>query len=220
MISHLARFALTAMALVGFAGSAHAMELLLDDCDDMGCEGSTLYLSVVEDAGGTFLVTYRIDTTNYTGDRLGINQIGFKAISGWTSGTVLSAPIGSITGSWAEVFDDPNTAGPEHSDTPLCEGSKGDTDKVCIRGFVYAMEDEFGNDTRGVYEWTFRIDDGTLITNTDEWHIGGQYATGGGRQPGMIISAEGGGTTAVPEPTAALLFGLGAVLVTRRARHR
>jgi len=138
MISHLARFALTALALVGFAGSAHAMELLLDDCDDMGCEGSTLFLSVVEEPGGSFLVTYTIDTTNYYGDRLGFNQVGFKAISGWTSGTVLSSPVGSITGSWAEVFDDPNAVGPP--DSQVCETSSGDTDKVCIRGFVDATK--------------------------------------------------------------------------------
>ena len=213
MAAQVLRFAFVALAILGFASSAQSMELLLDDCDDMGCEGSTLYLSVVEEAGGTFFVTYTIDTTGYTGDRLGFNQVGFKAISGWTSGTVLSAPAGSIT-DWNPVFDDPNAVGPPDGD--VCETSSGDTDKVCIRGFVDATT------TKGEYTWTFRIDDGTLITDTDEWHLGGQYANGGGRTPGKIISAEGGGggTPPVPEPTAALLFGLGAVLVTRRARHR
>ena len=92
MILHLARFALTALALIGFAGSAQALplqyaELTLNDCDAMGCEGSTLYLSVQEEAGGSFLVTYTINTDNYTGNLAGFNQAGFKAIDGWTTGT-------------------------------------------------------------------------------------------------------------------------------------
>ena len=66
----------------------------------------------------------------------------------------------------------------------------------------------------GDYTWTFRIDDGTLITDTSEWHLGAQYANGHYRAKGKIISA------AVPEPTAAVLFGLGAILVTRRVRRR
>jgi hypothetical protein len=63
------------------------------------------------------------------------------------------------------------------------------------------------------YTWTFLIEGGTLM-DTDEWHLGAQYANGPNRSQGQIISAQ------VPEPTAAVLFGLGAILVTRRARRR
>ena len=63
------------------------------------------------------------------------------------------------------------------------------------------------------------IDDGTLITDTSEWHLGAQYSDGMYRSRGNIISAEGG-TPPVPEPTSALLFGLGALLVTRSVRRR
>jgi hypothetical protein len=97
MISRLARYAFAALALVAFAGSAQALQfanLTVDDCDAFGCEGSTLYLSVQEEVGGSWLVTYTINTDNYTGDRLGFNQVGFKAIGGWTTGTVLSSPWG------------------------------------------------------------------------------------------------------------------------------
>ena len=59
----------------------------------------------------------------------------------------------------------------------------------------------------------------TLITDTSNWHLGAQYADGLYRSRGHIISAEGGGTP-VPEPTAAVLFGLGAILVTRSVRRR
>ena len=79
MLSRLTGWMFAALALVGFAGSAQALqfaELTLNDCDAMGCEGSTLYLSVQEEAGGSWLVTYTINTDGYTGDRLGFNQIG------------------------------------------------------------------------------------------------------------------------------------------------
>jgi len=210
MISHLARFAFSMLALVGFAGSAQALqfaELTLDDCDLMGCEGSTLYLSAQEEAGGSWLVTYKINTDDYTGSKAGFNQIGFKAIQDWTSGTVLTSPGGlPIDPLPAIVYDDPIAS------NSLCDTSNGDTDKVCIHGYVNIT-------SGGDYTWTFRIDYGTLITDTSEWHLGAQYADGPNRSRGKIISAEGG-TPPVPEPTAALLFGLGALLVTRSVRHR
>jgi hypothetical protein len=194
------------MAFVAFAGSAQALqfaELYLNDCDSMGCEGSTLYLSVQEEAGGSWLVTYTINTDNYTGDRIGFNQIGFKAINNWTTGTVLSSPVGSMT-DWNPIFDDPIAS------NSLCDTSNGDTNKVCIHGFVDIT-------AGGDYTWTFRIDDGTLITDTSEWHLGAQYANGHYRATGKIISA---GARPVPEPTAAVLFGLGAILATRSMRRR
>jgi len=209
MMSRFTGWMFAALLLVGFAGSAQALqfaELTLDNCDSMGCAGSTLYLSVQEEAGGSWLVTYTINTDGYTGDKLGFNQIGFKAISGWTSGTVLSSPIGSVT-DWNPIYDDPIAS------NSLCDTSSGDTDKVCVHGFVDIT-------AGGDYTWTFRIDDGTLITDTSQWHLGAQYANGHYRARGNIISAEGGGGPSVPEPAAAMLFGLGALLVTRSARRR
>jgi hypothetical protein len=206
MISRLTGLVFAAFALAGFAGSAQALqfaELTLDNCDSMGCEGSTLYLSVQEEVGGSWFVTYTINTDGYTGDRNGFNQIGFKAIQGWTTGTVLSSPVGSLT-NWNPLYDDPIAS------NSLCDTSAGDTDKVCIHGFVDIT-------TGGNYTWTFRIDDGTLISS--DWHLGAQYANGPYRARGKIISAEGS-TSVVPEPTAAVLFGLGAIVVARSARRR
>ena len=99
MIPHLARFTFSMLALVGFAGSAQALQfakLTLDDCDSMGCDGSTLYPSVQEEAGGSFFVTYTINTDGYTGRKAGFNQIGFKVIQGWDVGEITSFPEGSI----------------------------------------------------------------------------------------------------------------------------
>jgi hypothetical protein len=203
MVSNIGRNVLIVLLAAGFAGAAQAAplqyaELTLNDCDSMGCEGSTLFLSVQEEAGGTWLVTYTINTDNYTGDRLGFNQIGFKAIKGWTGGEVLSSPT-DPTQTWNPIFESPIAS------NSLCEKTNGSTDKICIHGFV----DVTGG---GDYTWTFRIDDGTLM-DTSEWHLGAQYADGHYRTAGKIISAQ------VPEPTAAMLFGMGALLVVRSVRR-
>ncbi len=209
MISQAARFILTALVLIGFAGPARALqfaEVTLDNCDAAGCEGSTLYLSVQEEVGGTWLVTYTINTDDYTGDRIGFNQIGFKAIQGWTSGEVLSSPVGSVD-DWNPVFESPI------SSNSLCDHTSGNTNMVCVAGFVNIT-------SGGNYTWTFRLDGGTLM-NLDDWHLGAQYANGYWRSQGKIISSTTSGSAVpVPEASAAMLFGLGAILVTRRARRR
>jgi len=204
-----------ALVLVGFAGSAQALqmaELYLNDCDVWGCEGSTLRLTVQEEAGGTWLVTYTIDTTNYTGDRTGFSQIGFKAIQGWTDGLVVSAPPDlsmdvEMVGPWNPVYESPIRA------NHLCEDfTNGTTDKVCVQGFTDVTT------VPGEYTWVFRLTGGTLM-DTDEWHLGAQYANGYWRSAGKIISASGAGVP-IPEPVGAMLFGLGAILVARRARRQ
>jgi hypothetical protein len=213
MISHLARTAFIALLTVGFAGSAQAAlaELFLSDCDAMGCEGSTLYLAVDEgEVAGTWEVTYTINTTNYTGGLAGFNQIGFKVIKDWDVGMVTSSPAGSEPidgGGGGDPYDpwNPVFEAPIHSNS-LCDANGGNTSKVCIAGFVDIREG-------GNYTWTFLITGGTLM-DVSEWHLGAQYAGGPNRAAGHIISAQ------VPEPTAAVLFGLGAILVTRRARRR
>jgi len=204
----IARISIIAFVLVGLASSAQALqfaEAFVDNCDAAGCDGATLYLSVQEEAGGTWLVTYTINTDNYTGDRIGFNQIGFKAIKGWTDGEVLTSPVGSMT-DWNPVIESPIAS------NSLCEKTSGNTDKVCVQGFVNI---EAGGD----YTWTFRLEGGTLMTDLNDWHLGAQYANGYYRAQGKIISVSGTGQP-IPEPTAAVFFGLGAILVARGARRR
>jgi hypothetical protein len=219
MINQLARITLTALALAGFAGSAQAALIAETSgaCVDFeDCLGATLYLSVDDnDDSTTWTVTLRINTDGYTGGRAGLNQIGFKAIQDWTSAEVISAPVGSMTN--PAPYDslvpwNPVTEASIHANS-LCDPSPGGTDKVCAAGFVNI---EAGGD----YTWVFLIEGGTLIADTSEWHLGGQYADGRYRTPGQVMSTEGGGTPPVPEPTAAVLFGLGALLVTRSVRRR
>jgi hypothetical protein len=218
MVSKIARLTLTALALIGFAGAAQALqyaELTVTDCDAWGCDGSTLFLSAQEQADGSWVVTYTIDTTNYTGDRIGFNQIGFKVIDNWTLGDpdnyMISSPAGSIDNDmdptndpWDPIFDDPIAS------NSLCDTSNGDTEKVCIQGFVNIT-------AGGEYTWVFHIADGTL-RDVEDWHLGAQYANGYWRSQGKIISFDAG--VPIPEPMAAMLFGLGAIVVTRTVRSR
>ncbi len=227
MISHLARFAFTALALVSFAGSAQAallgeISFSAAECESMGCEGSSLYLKVEDTAdyaaySSGYVITYTIDTTTYTGSKTGFNQIGFKVVTNWDldgNNEVISSPSNSYD-NWEPVQDDPIASGSE------CDTSAGDTDKVCLNGFVNIKT------TPGEYTWVVYLEEGTLM-DVDEWHLGAQYAnsrfrTYGGKDStnknGNIISTDSIGQP-VPEPTAAVLFGLGAILVTRSVRRR
>jgi len=208
MPPHITRIVLTALAVVGFASYAQAAMLALDNCDLDGCRGSTLTLEVVADGSGGWNATYTIDTTDYYGDRLGFNQIGFKAIKDWTTATVTGFPTVGDPGLTAWVSGS-GTDAVIHSNIKSqgqCDGSTAN-DFACIFGFVNVK------DVKGEYTWTFNFEDGTLM-DTSEWNLSGQYANGGMRTRGQLISA------VVPEPTAALLFGLGAILVTRRAQRR
>jgi len=217
MVSTFARNTIIALALIGLTGSAQAallapVEVLIDNCDAMGCEGSTLELTVLEDSTGGFTVTYTIYVEDYTGDLTGFNQVGFKVIKDWTLGAedtrILSGPVGSYTSGWDVIYDDPITS----SVNGPCETSlDGNTDKVCATGFAGEMTTEAFKAV-GSYTWVFYIADGTLMDKED-WHLGAQYASSQYRMRGHIISA------VVPEPTAALLFGLGAFVVARATRR-
>jgi hypothetical protein len=194
------------------AASQAVTTLTLTDCDPQGCRGADLKLEV-EQQGSNFLVTYTIDTTTLdTGGQnqfIGMNQIGFLAIKDWTDVQLLSAPNG--TGNWTDPIE-----AVIHSNS-LCELSNGDPDKVCS-----SAQNSFLNMTnpKGEYEFEFLVIGGTLLP-TSEWHFSGQWCDHLGECNGAILSV--GGTPsppAVPEPSAALLFAVGAVTVGRSLRRR
>jgi hypothetical protein len=196
------------LSLFGFLAVASASQavtsLFLDDCDAMGCEGSTLLLTVEDQPGDNWLVTYTIDTTNYTGSLSSFNQIGFKAISDWSSVTLVSAPNG--TGNWSSIFESPIAS------NSLCSNVNGMSSMVCTFSQNSALDITGG----GTYTWVFQVTGGSLLP-TEDWHLGAQYADGLGPARGHIISAT---SPPIPEPSAALLFGVGAMVVTRRVRTR
>jgi hypothetical protein len=193
----------TTMALLALATGASASTLFLDDCN--GCDGSTLFASV-EDQGGFWEVTYTINTDGYDDSRVGFNQIGVKVIKDWDTATLFSAPNG--VGNWSSVFEAPINANSQ------CGNTNGNSDKLCIFA-KNAIHDVRGG---GDHTWVFHVVGGTVA---EEWHLGAQYASAVGPARGKIISDEGVPTDSViPEPSAALLFGVGAVLVSRTVRSR
>lgn len=188
------------VCLAGVASAGTMTELYLDSCNDLGCEGSTLRLNVDDQGDGTFLVTYTINVSGYTGDRTGFNQIGWKAIQGASSVDLLSAEGG--LGSWS----DPTESTVASNST--CDHTDGSTDKWCIDGFAAL--------NGGDMVFTYLVTGGTLL-DTGDWALSAQYADAVGETQGRIISAH---APAIPEPSAAVLFGLGAVIVAGRTRRR
>lgn len=185
-----------------FASPAFATtSLVLDDCDAFGCRGSSISLEASTTSTG-YEITLTLDSTGYDEVRDGVNQAGFKAIQGFTSVSLLSAP----TAGWSNPI-----VAPINSNGDVCATSPSTSDHVCTAGFVDVIAD-------GPYTWVFQVVGGTLLPTSD-WHIGFQYADGPGPARGKIISASG---PPVPEPSAALVFaaGLGAVGLRIGRRRR
>jgi len=192
-----------------FATSASALSMSVDGSTCATCDGSDLYLEII-DNGGSFDVTLTINSDSYTGNQDGLVQVGFGGISGWSSVTLDSAPAGSAV-AWS------NPIGANVSSSGLCANG-ATTGKICTDGFV----DITGG---GDYTWEFTVIGGTLKLDTADWHIGGQYSTLAvlldttGKGPkGHLISESG--AKPIPEPGAALLFALGAFVCARSVTHR
>lgn len=193
---------LLGLALVGLAGSARALSFdLAPGCGS--CDGITGSLDIT-DNGGSFSVTLTLNSDGYSGGLGGFNQVGFGAIQGWSSVSLVSSPV-STTTAWSNPVEAVTAA------NDLC--TKGtSSDKVCTHGFA----DITGG---GDHVWEFTVTGGTLKLGPDaEWHIGAQFANAAGPAAGKIISEEGSPGPAIPEPSAALVFGVGALLVARMRR--
>jgi len=180
----------------GFATVATADSITLNNCDSQGCKGSKLFLEAI-DNGGSFSITLKLDADSYYGSRSGLNQVGFLAVKDWT---LVSLDYASA-GTWGTPVEGNTSA------NNLCQNGST-TDKVCLPGYV----DITGG---GKFTWKFTLTGGTLLP-TEDWHIGGQYANGPGATSGQIISA----TSPIPEPTAALVFGVGMLVCSQAARRK
>ncbi len=191
-----------------FATNAHAIGFTLDGATCGSCQGADLSIDIV-DIGGGFDVTITLNADDYTGKKDGLVQIGFGGIKGWTAVALDSSP-GSSTVAWA------NPVGANVSSSGLCKNG-GSTDKICTSGFV----DISGG---GDFTWTFTVKGGTLNADTTGWHLGGQYADladlKSRKGPNGNIISESGPARAIPEPGAALLFGIGLLCVSRRSLLR
>ena len=199
-MSKLMKLCLSVSVIVLWSAASQAVtSLTLDNCS--GCKGSDLTLAVTDNGDGTFKVDYSFDTTTFNDTFIGLGQIGFKTITGWTSAELISAPGG--LGNWSDVLE-----APVNSNGSPCSTGGDSTDKICI----YAKNSIFDVRPNGTYTWSFKITGGTLLPTSD-WHFGGQWCNTVTLSDckGNIISI--GASTPVPEPTAALLFGVGTLAV-------
>ena len=194
------RSLLAGLALLSFAGGAQALTVgLPDPCES--CKGLTGSLEIV-DLGGSFSVKLTLNSDGYTGGatRTGLNQVGFGGIGGWSSVSLVSAP----TAGWAAPVGAPT------SSNSLCTNGVGGG-KVCTHGFVAITGG-------GDFVWEFNVVGGTL--KDTPWHIGAQFAKEAGPTQGWILSEEGSPSSPIPEPTAALLFGVGVLAAARSGNRR
>ena len=202
-MSRLMKLCLSVFVFVLSASASYATSLTLSsaDCGDQ-CKGASLSLDVANQGDGSFVVTYTVNTTGLDTDGgkfTGLNQIGFLTIKDWTSVSLISAPNG--VANWTDPIE-----AVVHANA-LCELSNGDPDKVCTAGKNNFLDMSGGGD----FVWKFKVVGGTELA-TGEWHFSGQWANELGTARGNIISVGAPGTP-VPEPTAALLFGVGTLVV-------
>jgi hypothetical protein len=193
-----------------WAGASQAAPVTLEDCDlnNYGCKGAELTLDVTDNLNGTYTVLYTIDTTDYNGPKNYLIQVGFKVIKDVTNQELVAVSHGSTT-DWSKAL-----LAPVNSDGTPCTTKNGDgTDMVC----TYAVSNLLSAKSDQVYTFQFLVTGGSIL-HESQWHFGGQW---GNTSPdkGMIISGSNG-SAPIPEPSAALLFAVGAVTVGRSLRRR
>lgn len=205
------RHLLACVAILGLAGAANADTLSIPATGCGSCGGLDLMLDVTDNGGSFDVVLTYSAPASFAGDAsqsflTALGQAGFKAISGWTS---VSLDMVTFDGNPVLGWSAPVEA--NTSANSLCTTGTS-SDKVCTYGFV-----DLAGGGDAVFEFT--VTGGTMLS-TDSWHIGGQFVgqsslTG---QPGHIIS-ESAPSPYVPEPNAALVFGVG-LFVVSFARRR
>jgi len=193
---------LALLLVPGLAAAGTITEYTLDDCDDQGCDGASLKITIDDLGNDMFLVDYTV-TTDGTQSSDGLNQIGFLAITGWDDVELTAAPNG--LSEWSDPVSAPTNA------NSTCSNVKATNTKVCIYGFVDTTNPDD-------YTWSFKFSGGSIVAEEDI-HFGGQWADGPAPTAGTIISAGLPGET-IPEPSAALVFAIGAVIVGSRVKRR
>jgi hypothetical protein len=200
-----ARHAFLLLVVLLFPGIAFAgtiTEYTLDNCDADGCDGASLKITIDDVGNDMFLVEYTV-ITDGTQERDGLSQIGFLAIKDWDDAELLEAPNG------LSEWSDPVSA-PVNANSSCSNVSKKHNKKLCIYGYV--------DTEKGEYTWKFKFTGGYIVAEEDI-HFGGEWADGPGPTQGKIISANLPGA-AVPEPSAALVFALGTLIVGSRLKRR
>ena len=200
--------------LLFFAATAsQAMTAYYGGTGSDSLHGATGSLSVTETATlGTYEVVWEIDFSTFditgaeaTGHEL-LTDLGFKAFS-----SVSSATLDSIIWDMPAPDPDSNHSGTFHLAGNIsnagCEGPSP-ASFVCVADIAPDVDATEG----GILRATFTVT-GTVMT--DGWSYRGKF----GEDDGWVISETGTPGNAVPEPGAALVFGLG-IVVAETARRR
>jgi hypothetical protein len=217
----LTRLALT-LALFLVAGTAQAAFITIgpDGCES--CAGLTLRLEANQVGDDVEVFLSYSAPTDWSGDPewesyTSITQGGFKAARLWDAGDITLVSI-EVDGSAYANFGDWSgaTEATNSSSDPFC--SRGtSSDKGC----VFALNGDGSIDLSGggIAVFEFLITDAMLLGDTDDWKIGGQLCdnrTLPQTCDGHIISE----SAPIPEPTAALCFGVGLAAFSAVRRRR
>ena len=186
------------------ASAATISSWTLTDCDDQGCEGAMISLTV-EELPGDYLyrVTQGLNLTMYDSGSetpmTTIQAIDWKALKDVVEIHSFTAPGGD----WDASLIDSNTTGAG------CGGSGND--KVCTQESNGGVDfDDLATDADGWSYWVYIVEAGGVLPVLDQ-----SYGLDYGPARGRLISAS------VPEPSALLVFGVGfgAVLPALRRRR-
>lgn len=174
------------------AGASSAMSV---DCSTAGCIGGIYTLNVEQTAPDLYLATYTIDTSvPFTVGATTLVDFDFKVANDYVNALIVSGPT-------ANLGDGPLTGSG-------CGGNNGSF--VCAD---IAPDLSVG----GVHTWKVQFS-ATGLIDESEWHVGARY-TAPGKTRGWVISETAGGP-AVPEPTAALVFGFGMLVAGSLVKRR
>lgn len=194
-LSRLRGFALALAALTFATGFANEADALTIDCATAGCIGGVYTLDVQETAPNLFIATYTIDTTtSFNVPATSLVDINFKVANAYTDVTLLSGPNAVLGGGPLNGSGCSGT-----NDSFIC----GDLTTSLARGQVYTWRIQFG-----------------ATSLIDEWHVGARYTSPNHRR-GWVIS-ESGPSNPIPEPSAALIFGMGMLVASslvKRSGH-
>lgn len=176
----------------GFASTASAISI---NCATVGgsCIGGIYTLDVTQTAPDLYLATYKIDTSvPFSVGATTLVDINIKVANDYLSPTVVSGPGGAL------------------GEGPLTGSGCGGTN-----GSFVCLDLSPTLAVGGVYTWKIQFG-ATSLLDSSEWHVGARY-TAPNKPRGWVISETVG--SPVPEPSAALIFGLGMVVAGSVARR-
>lgn len=195
-------------ALALAAGVASADPIGPDDCST--CQGSILELlydpiPVSGNGVTTYEITLRIDASGYTGDGVRIGEVAFKVSPTLAAVLLVDAPGGADA--WSEVLGGINANG--------CQANPNN-------GFACttSLSDAVATVPGGVYEWVFHVGvemPHELFTEIFQGSIKARFLDATGAKTGDLVS-ENITLQVIPEPSVAVLLGLGLAALGRRRR--